>query len=147
MQELLKQHSSYAVTRTQQSTTSTYTPRPSASSTTSTVTQPTTSSQGSVKAATSVPAADWRPNRIPAKHVICWKCRKPGHVSTQCTSPVNIGAMDWSQLQIHFSQQQPTPTTSVVAASQVSSSSSIPTTVSASSTSTSTSTASVKDFA
>jgi Retrotransposon gag protein/Zinc knuckle len=38
--------------------------------------------------------------------LICYKCRKPGHMARDCQSSVDIGALDYEGLKAHFEQNE-----------------------------------------
>jgi len=74
--------------------------------------------------------------RAPTRQVICYRCKKPGHIQARCTSAINLASMDYNALQAYFTQKSaehsasPTgPTISSSVSSDISSSSSTTTTL------------------
>lgn len=43
--------------------------------------------------------------RAPTRQVICYKCRKPGHMAAKCFSTINLHSMDYNALQDYFYQK------------------------------------------
>jgi hypothetical protein len=39
--------------------------------------------------------------------VVCYRCRRPGHIAKACTSTLNISAMSYEELQKHFQEKAP----------------------------------------
>lgn len=39
------------------------------------------------------------------KPIICWKCRKPGHVASKCRSTIDINSMDFDSLKAYMKQE------------------------------------------